>query len=89
MTKIASSSDHLEAARARLTHLGGLSAHTAAVEGKILESAEARLSVVEQDIATLRPRVNLDGDAAEKYQALVLERGQLKIVIARAGEALS
>lgn len=82
------SSAHLDAARARLADLGGLSAHTADTERRILEAAEHRLEAVQADLDKLRPRVNLDDDAADRYSALVLERGQLSTVIAQSREAL-
>ena len=61
-----------------------MAAKTLEAERRILAAAEDRLGQVEADIQKLRPRVVLDQDAAEDYQRLVLERGQLAMVIARA-----
>lgn len=88
MTNRPSSSEHIDAAAARLAHLGALSAHTDSVERNILAAAEKRLEIVEADLSSLRPRVNLEEGAASRYQELVLERGNLNLVIARAKEAL-
>lgn len=83
------SQQHVEAAKRRLVHLSGISARTAADEGRILDAAEHRLGVVQQDLATLRPRVNADPAAAARYQDLVLESGQLARVVAQAKKVLS
>jgi hypothetical protein len=82
------SDKHVEAARTRLVHLAGLSARTHAAEQRILDAAEHRLESVDRDIATLRPRVNLSDEAAQQYQDLHMERGQLVIVIAKARQVL-
>ena len=65
-----------------MVHLSGLNERTQATEKAILSAAMARRDAVNRDIDDLRPRVNLDGGAAEQYQALILERGQLDTVIA-------
>ena len=80
---------HIDAAKRRLAHLGGLSARTAETERRILAAASERLSAVEADIATLRPRALIDHAAGDRYQALALERGQIETVIGRARAALA
>jgi hypothetical protein len=82
------SDKHLPAARTRLGHLASLSEKTEATERRILAAAEDRLAAVEKDLATLQPRVHLDVDAGDRYQALTAEKGQLTIVIARARQVL-
>ena len=54
-----------------------------------MEAAEQRRAVIEADLAKLRPRVDLDADAADKYQDLIAERGQLDIVLASAQRAIA
>ena len=78
---------HIGAARLRLTHLAGLSAETAAAEQRILDGASGRLDQVNADLETLRPRAAQDGEAGERYQALMLERGQLEQVVAASRQA--
>ena len=80
---------HIEAAKRRLAHLGALSARTVETERKILAAAEDRLAAVEADRASLRSRALIDPAAADRYQALTLERGQIETVIGRAREALA
>ncbi len=79
---------HVAGAKARLAHLAGLAEKTDATEHKILAAAMERLELVDCDLSKLRPRVNLDDAAAERYQELTLERGQLALVIAKARSAL-
>ncbi|MBU8545791.1 MULTISPECIES: hypothetical protein [Roseomonadaceae] len=78
----------IEAARVRLAHLHVLDLQTEQAERRILAAAQERLKVVEAEISRLRPRVDLD-DAGDQYQAMVLERGQLHIVIAEAQQQLN
>jgi hypothetical protein len=61
-----------------------LAAHTAKTEEAIMSAAETRLGLVQSSIAQLRPRVAIDAAAADQYQQLILERGQLQTVIATA-----
>ena len=75
---------HIAAAKTRLAHLSGLQDRTAQAEQRIHDAAVARRVDVDSDLNRLRPRVHLAGDAAEQYQALILERGQLDTVIANA-----
>lgn len=73
---------HIDAARRRLAHLQGLSDQTHGTEKRIRDAAADRLGHVEESIAKLRPRVHTDPQAAEKYQALIAERGTLETVLA-------
>ena len=72
------------AARTRLVHLAAVAERSNQAERRIHDAAVDRRSIVERELQTLRPRVNLDDAAAERYQALILERGQLDTVIASA-----
>lgn len=65
-----------------LGSLGRLSAKTNAAEQKILDAAVARRDEVNARLEAIRPDAILH--AGEEYQALVLERGRLDIVIAQA-----
>lgn len=89
MTSPTSPDRHIDAAKQRLAHLGGLSERTEAAERKILDAAEDRLTTIDADLAKLRPRVNLDDAAGDQYQALTLERGQCVLVIERAKQVLA
>ncbi|HEY0206510.1 MAG TPA: hypothetical protein VGC15_20450 [Acetobacteraceae bacterium] len=82
------STDHLDAAKRRLVHLSGLSARTADAERRILTAAQDRHAAVLADMDRLRPRVNTDPKAADAYQDLVLEAGQLARVISQANKVL-
>lgn len=79
----------IEAARVRLAHLHVLDLRTEQAERRILATAQERLKIVEAEIGRLRPSVALDADAGDQYQAIVLERGQLHIVIAEAQQQLN
>lgn len=81
-------SQHIAGARRRLTHLAGLADRTAAAERRILDAANDRRSAVDVDLGKLRPQVDLDDSAADRYQSLTLERGRLDTVIARARQVL-
>ena len=80
---------HIAAARRRLAHLAGLEAGTEAAERKILESAEARLVTVEDDLAKARRRALLADGPADRYLALTQERARLLDVIKRSRSALA
>lgn len=82
------SQPHRAAAAKRLAHLGGLAARTDAAERRILDAAEDRLRIVRAELDQLRPRALADDAAAERYQALTLESGQLDTVIANARAVL-
>lgn len=79
---------HIDAARRRLAHLGGVAARTSDTERRILAAAEERLGVVDKTLASLRPRTLTDPAAGDRYRDLTTERGQLVTVIASAREAL-
>lgn len=61
-------------------------AHQSAVasERHILAAAQDRLQHVQKELGALKPRAVLDDAAGDRYQALILERGQLEQVIALA-----
>lgn len=80
---------HIDAAKRRLAHLGGLSARTEATERRILDAAQARIEAVEADLNALKGRALVDDEAADRYRALTFEHGQLDMVIARARQELS
>lgn len=79
-----------EKIKSHLGELGALSAQTQKMEQKILQSAQKRLSVVEKSIEPARVAA-LSGvaEAEDKYQSLILERGQLHIVISKAQHILA
>jgi hypothetical protein len=89
MSKSSGSDRHIEAAKMRLAHLGGLAAKTAADERRILDAAEARLHEVDGQLTQLRPRAVADAAAGDAYERLTMERGQLQIVIAQAQRVLA
>lgn len=66
------------------------SAETRQHEERILAGAEARLERVSGDLEAARPKA-LAGDAEAEavYQALVVERGQLHLIIARSRQILA
>lgn len=76
------SDQHIEAAKRRLVHLSGLSGRVARAELAIENAAARQLRTVLADLDSLRPRVNLDDAAADRYQVLTTERGRLEQVIA-------
>lgn len=78
---------HIDAARSRLVDLTGLAARTHAAEQRILERAEARHAEVVQELDRLRPRAVADRGAGDEYQRLLVERGQLEVIIAKSREA--
>lgn len=62
-------------------------AHQSALasERQILQSAQDRLVQVQQELTKIKPHETLlDQRAEDRYQALILERGQLHQVIALA-----
>ncbi len=79
---------HVGAIKARLVHLSGLAEKTVTAEKAIMKAAVARREVVNRRLDAIRPKVNLDDDAAEQYQDLILERGKLDTVIAGSHAAL-
>lgn len=71
-----------------LSHLAVLSARTQASEKRILERATERDGEVAKRLDELRPSVMIDESAAQEYQSLSMERGQLAQVIGLANERL-
>jgi hypothetical protein len=51
-------------------------------EGEIRRAAEQRREAIQTRIAELVPLVNRSPGAADEYQALIRERGQLDVVLA-------
>jgi hypothetical protein len=78
----------MAAAKTRLVHLAGLSERTRKTEQGIHDAAVARRKTIDGLLTTLRPRVNLESQAADQYQDLILERGQIETVIATAAQHL-
>lgn len=79
---------HINTTRRHLGELGAMSAQNEAAERKILARAESMLSDVQEKIEAARPRAMTDGDGAQVYTDLVMERGRLQHVIARAKQVL-
>lgn len=80
---------HIENTRSGLADLHGLASETEAAERRILERAQQRLEEVSAMIE--RQRVGIDGaspEAQDRYVALVEERGQLQMIVAKAQAAL-
>lgn len=65
-----------------LASLSSLSARTENAEQKIHDAAVARLDEVNARLEAIRPDAVLH--AGDEYQALVLERGRLNMVVAQA-----
>jgi hypothetical protein len=84
MSRAPSPARHVEAAKARLCHLAGIAARTRDAEQSIHDIAEKRLAAVEASLTQLRPRAISDREAGDQYQSLMLERGQLQVVISQA-----
>jgi hypothetical protein len=59
---------HVGAIKVRLVHLSGLAEKTASTEKAILNASVTRREIVNNRLTALRPRVNLDAEAAEQYQ---------------------
>lgn len=83
-------SRHASRVRSQLGDLQKLAGATEASERRILANAEKRLTDVNAQIERQRPGVEGASDAAQdRYLALVQERGQLQMIIAKAREALA
>lgn len=79
-----------QALRGQLAELSALQSRTDADERKILSSATQRLGAVNAMLKLAEPGARQgDADAEAQYQALVLERGQLNIVISKARQVLA
>lgn len=73
----------------RIARLQGLASRTEAAERGILRQAEKMLDDLAGKITDVSKAANLgDPDAEATYQQLVLDRGKLNIIIARARAAL-
>lgn len=80
---------HLDKARSALGELGSLASKTEAAERNILTSAEARLEVVQKSIKRTQAGAETAPESEQdRYIALIEERGQLNIIIAKAKKAL-
>lgn len=81
---------HMEKVRSSLGDLAGLAGKTEEAERNILTSAEKRLKAVLAEIERARPGIEATSEASQdRYLALVAERGQLDVVIAKARKALA
>lgn len=67
-----------DAIRHKLADLAVLQHRIDKTDTKIREAAEHRLSAVQREIDSVRPRSWTDPGAADRYRELVLERGHLK-----------
>ncbi len=79
---MASSSEHIAAARRYLGDLARLQQQADAADKAIRAAAESRLRAVNADLDRLRARSITDDEAGDEYQTLVGERGQLMAVLA-------
>lgn len=70
--------------RADLVGLAKEAAKSAGTARRIEAAAGERRATVDERLKAIRPRTVLDQAAADEYQALTLERGQLDIVGGRA-----
>lgn len=81
---------HIEKTKSYLGELAALQAKSERAERKILESAEARLAVVQGQIERAQVGIEAVSDEAQdRYVELVSERGKLHMVIAKARKNLS
>lgn len=63
--------------------------HCLSAHQRILDAAHDRLSVVEKALAGIKPHETiLSEDAADRYQALILERGRLHQTVHLAEQTL-
>jgi multidrug resistance efflux pump len=80
---------HIENTRKQLGELGDMAAKTEAAERRILERATARLDQVNAELERSRPGIEAAPDKSQdRYTALIQERGQLNLVVAKARKAL-
>ncbi len=79
----------IDAVRGHLGELAALSAKTEAAERRILGVALKRLDAIDEEVPPAR-RAALAGGSAERerYVQMILERGQIQQVIARARAVL-
>lgn len=88
MAKDDPAAPQIAGARRRLAHLGGLAKRAEEAERRILAAAEDRIAAIDADLAKLRPRVDLDDAAADRFMAMTAERGQCQTVAAKAQKVL-
>jgi hypothetical protein len=69
--------------RSRLSHLAAVGARSARADSKIAEAAQERHADVSGEIEALRTKALTDPAAADRYQALISERGCLNLVMAQ------
>jgi len=67
----------------RLVDLSLLERESQATAKKIKQAASDRLDIVNSNLDKLRPRTIQNQEAANRYQALVNERGRLHIVLGK------
>lgn len=67
--------------RSRLQGLSKLRARTDETDRRLQEAAQKELERVNRDLDKLRPRVHLDEAAADRYQALILDRARLERIL--------
>lgn len=79
---------HVAATQSRLGDLAALSSKTLAAEKKILSSAVRKLEHVNSELDKFAGVDGADDDKQANYLALVKERAQLNIVIAKAKSIL-
>jgi vacuolar-type H+-ATPase subunit H len=81
---------HIANTQEKLGDLAGLADKTERTERRILEQAEKRLTEVQTAIDRARTGIEAaPDDAQQRYQQLIVERGQLQMVIAQAKKALA
>lgn len=71
--------------RGRLADLSAMEARHQADNDRLADASAARLRAVNDELDELRPRVNIDRMAADQYQRLIGERGQLQLTLAQFG----
>jgi hypothetical protein len=80
---------HMEKVRGSLGDLAGLAGKTEAAERNIFKAATRRLDTVLAEIERAHTGIEAATDASQdRYLALLEERGQLQIVIAKARKEL-
>ena len=77
---------HIDRTRHHLGELAGLAGKTETAERKILAAAEKRLAAVQNELVGIHGAEF--GKDSDRYTALIAERGQLQIVVAKARRVL-
>jgi hypothetical protein len=78
-------SNDLDDIRGRLADLSAMAAQQQADNDRLADAAADRMRAVNEELGELRPRVNTDRMAADQYQRLIMERGQLQLTLAQFG----